>query len=55
MPKTCIKCGAEKPLSEYYSKSNKCKCCTKAAVRANRAAKLDTEDYIRYRKAAGSG
>ena len=42
------KCGAEKPLSEFYKhpgaadgRYNKCKECTKHDVRANRKANLD--------------
>jgi hypothetical protein len=42
--KTCFKCGAEKPLTEFYvhpamgdGRLNKCKVCTRADVRRNYA------------------
>lgn len=46
--KTCKGCGISKPLDEYYfygkktkRRGGKCKECTKAMVRANRAAKIE--------------
>ena len=46
--KTCFKCGAEKPLTEFYKHKrmadghlNKCKECTKRDVNTNRYEKLD--------------
>lgn len=37
----CVRCGAEKPLSDYYAKDRTCKECRKAAVRKNRLEKVD--------------
>lgn len=43
----CKKCGLDKDLMrDFYTRSAPCKECTKAAVRANRAAKL--EQYQAY-------
>lgn len=51
--KKCFKCGAEKPLSEYYKHPrmrdghlNKCKECTKSDVLDNREEKKDY--YMEY-------
>jgi hypothetical protein len=48
MSKPCIKCGASKPLDAFYRHPmmldghlNKCIECTKADVRANRAARIE--------------
>lgn len=42
----CVKCGDEKPQSEYYANDKSCKECRKALVRANRASKV--EQYREY-------
>ena len=57
--KTCFKCGAEKPLEDFYPHSqmkdghlNKCKTCTKKDVSVHRAAnlkKIQKYDRIRGR------
>ena len=53
--KPCIKCGVEKPLSEFYAhpqmkggRLNKCKECTKEGVRENRARRA--KQYQEYEK-----
>lgn len=59
MKKVCFKCGGTFPLEGFYRNPRmadghlgKCKDCTKAAVRANRAAKVD--HYREYDRARGS-
>jgi len=57
--KKCFKCGAEKPLTEFYKHKkmsdghvNKCKDCNKKDVRENRALKVDyyrKYDVVRYK------
>ncbi|WYV99052.1 endonuclease [Pseudomonas phage vB_PpuM-Amme-3] len=42
----CKRCGAEKPLSDYYKGDKTCKVCRCAMVRANRTAKI--EQYREY-------
>lgn len=45
----CVRCGAEKPQSDYYKGDRTCKVCRCALVRANREAKA--EKYREYDKA----
>ena len=55
--KTCFKCGAERPLTEFYvhrqmgdGRLNKCKECTRNDVRENYAKRLDYyREYDRRR------
>jgi hypothetical protein len=57
--KNCFKCGAEKPLTDFYKHKamadghvNKCKECNKKDVRENRALKVDfyrKYDVTRYK------
>lgn len=55
--KVCFACNEEKPLTEFYraptaadGRAGKCKECTKAAVRANRAARIEYyREYDRRR------
>lgn len=57
--KSCFKCGADKPLHEFYrhpkmadGRFNKCKECNKRDVRQNRKAKIDY--YRTYDKKRGN-
>ena len=57
--KECFKCGARKPLNQFYKhprmkdgRVNKCKECNKRDVRENRQAKI--EYYREYDKARGN-
>lgn len=46
----CVRCDAEKPESDFYSRDRTCKVCRCALVRANRLAKLDKyREYDRQR------
>lgn len=54
--KTCFKCGAVKPLSEFYKHKmmadghlNKCKVCTKTDVKARRKINPAVQEYDRKR------
>lgn len=54
--KKCFKCGAEKPLSEFYKHKamadghlGKCKDCTKKDVRLHRAENDSVREYDRKR------
>lgn len=54
--KTCFKCGAEKPLSDFYKHSrmadghlNKCKCCAKKDVKTHRKENDSVREYDRKR------
>ena len=54
--KVCKKCGAEKPLSEYYKSGSgtegSCKDCRKEGVRQNR--KIKIEHYREYDRKRGN-
>lgn len=54
--KTCFKCGAEKPRTEFYKHSkmadghlNKCKLCTKIDVKERRRTDPKVQEYDRKR------
>lgn len=58
--KTCKSCATQKPFDDFYhhphskdGRQEKCKECTKSAVRANRAAKIDyyrSYDKMRFQR-----
>lgn len=53
--KQCFKCGESKNLSAFYNRSNKCKDCTKEAVRLNRLSNIEYyNEYDRKRGFSGS-
>ena len=59
--KECFKCGAEKPLTDFYKHSrmkdghlNKCKECTKRDVRDRRFDPKTREAVLAYDRARGS-
>jgi len=59
--KTCFKCGAEKPLTEFYKHPqmgdghlNKCKTCTKADVHAYRHESPNRAKVLEYDRRRGS-
>lgn len=59
--KSCFKCGAEKPLSEFYKHKrmadghlNKCKECTRRDVRSHRQDPRYREKVLAYDRARGS-
>ena len=45
----CTKCGAEKPLSDYYANDRTCKICRCAMVRARRKENPKVQEYDRKR------
>lgn len=49
--KKCSKCGAEKPLDDFYNKNAQCKECIKKRVRENRKKKI--EYYREYDRKRG--
>lgn len=51
--KTCIKCGLEKAVTEFYPRQGDCKLCYKARVRAYRLANIERiRQYDRDRAAS---
>ncbi len=50
--KECSQCGECRPLSEYYSRSNKCKPCYRANVKKNRES--NKEYYRQYDRERGN-
>lgn len=49
MSKSCNRCGAEKPLSDYYARDNTCKICRCALVRERRRTNPAVQEYDRRR------
>lgn len=50
MSKTCTKCGASKPKSDFYSRGAQCKSCICLRVKAYRDANIDrVREYDRNR------
>lgn len=52
--RTCISCGIEKPLTEFYSKGarsdSSCKPCVRARKRSEYAAKHNTKELARLKQ-----
>ena len=45
----CVRCGAEKPLSDYYAKDRTCKICRCGLVRTRRQSSPKVQEYDRKR------
>lgn len=45
----CVRCGAEKPLSDYYAKDRTCKICRCGLVRERRRTNPKVQEYDRKR------
>jgi transposase-like protein len=45
----CVRCGAEKPLSDYYAGDRTCKICRCALVRERRRTNPKVQEYDRNR------
>lgn len=45
----CVRCGAEKPLSDYYAKDRTCKVCRCVIVKERRKTNPKVQEYDRQR------
>ena len=59
LTKSCLECNEVRPIEDFYKNTsmtsgrvNKCKCCTKKGVTANRS--LNIEHYREYDRARGN-